>query len=541
MKELFLGNVITVDDSNEVVEAIVVKDGIIEYVGNKEEALNIIDENTKVIDYKDNYIYPGFIESHCHGYFAGYRSIGQADLSAILSGTKDYVPVIKKFIEDNPNKEIYLAAGWNETEEVLDHNYLDDIYNEKPLIMNTAGGHSCLLNSKAMEYFNIDSQAVKEYGSNLVHVYENGEPTGYVCENVAVKILNAIKVEFEDAKKYILDWQNTAFSKGYTAVCDAGTELLYKKANEAYRELAQENKLKLRTYAYSIVEDNVDNPSGAIAKIVELQNSYNSEYFEIIGAKAFLDGVGEARTAWTIDEYKDEPGYHGLQRFSDEDKMIELLSVASKNNLSVHVHSEGDGATKFILDCISKSQAITNDLDQRNVIAHLHYVDNEDFDNMAKTNSIPLVAPLWTPKFPGAYENEVKSFGKHRADNSYPIKSFFEKGCKVCYHTDYPISPILNITRSFYMAEIRGIPEEKQIGLSDTSRNTKEAVSRIDSLKAMTINCAYELKQENKMGSIEKGKIANFVVMDGNLLTCNAEDLLKINIVNTIVDGEIVY
>ena len=541
MRKVLLGNIITVDDKNSKEEAIIFNDGIIEFVGSKIDALNKIDGECEVIDYKDNYIYPGFIESHCHGYFAGYRSIGQADLSSILSGVQDYIPVIKKFIEDNPNKDIYLAAGWNETGDVLDHTYLDNIYNEKPLVMNTSGGHSCLLNTKAMEFFNIDKKAVEKYGDNLVHTYENGEPTGYVCEAVAVNVLNGIKVEFEDAKKYILDWQNTAFSKGYTTVCDAGTELIFKKANQAYYELEKENKLKLRTYAFSIVEDNVENPKKAIENIVELKKEYGSKYFDIIGAKVFLDGVAEARTSWTIDGYEDDKQYHGLQRFSDEDKMVELLNEASINHLSVHAHSEGDGATKFFLDCIEKSQSITNDLDQRNVVAHLHFVKDNDIKRMAKTNSIPLVAPLWAPKFPGAFELEASSYGSQRANNAYPIKSFFDEGCKVCYHTDYPISPILNITRSFLLAETRRLPEEKDYGLLDTSRGIEEAATRLDSLKAMTINCAYELKQEKNLGSIEVGKIANFAIMDNNLLTCDKDDLSNIKLINTIIDGEIVF
>lgn len=541
MKKLILGNVVTVDNNNTITEAIIVEDGIIKYVGSKSKALTLITNDYEVIDYKNKYIYPGFIESHCHGYFAGYRSIGQADLSAILTGPNDYIEVIKKFIEDNPNKDVYLAAGWNETGEVLDHTYLDNINNEKPLVMNTSGGHSCLLNTRAMELFGINSEAVDKYGSNLIHVDENKEPTGYVCENVAVNILNAIKVDFLDAKKYILDWQNTAFSKGYTAVCDAGTELLYKQANDAYYELEKEHKLKLRTFAYSIVEDNVEDPKADVERIVELKNKYDGEYFNIIGAKVFLDGVGEARTSWTIDDYADEKDYHGLRRFADEKKMVELLTEASKNGLSVHAHSEGDGATKFFLDCIEKSQNITNDHNQRNVVAHLHFVDNKDFERMSKTNSIPLVAPLWTPKFPGAFENEVRSFGEIRANAAYPIKSFFDSGCKVCYHTDYPISPILNITRSFILAQTRRLPEEKDFGVQDSSRGTSEIVTRLDSLKAMTINCAYALKQEDKLGSIEIGKIANFTIMDKDLLTSDIEELANIKLVNTIVDGEIVY
>ena len=149
--------------------------------------------------------------------------------------------------------------------------------------------------------------------------------------------------------------------------------------------------------------------------------------------------------------------------------MVNLITEASKNNLSVHVHSEGDGATRFILNCIKKSQAITNDLDQRNIIAHLHFVQDEDFKNMAKTNSIALVPPLWTPAFPGVVERESKVFGEDMATSTYPIKSFLDEGCKICFHSDYPISPLLDISRSIYMAEFRKVPdaEEKERGIKD--------------------------------------------------------------------------
>ena len=541
MKKVFYGNIITAEEDAMSAEAVVAEDGKIIYVGSRDEAENYLDEGTEIIDYKDNFIYPGFIESHCHGFFAGYRSIGQIDLSACLGDYSTYIPVIKEYMAKYPDKEFYIAAGWNEVYGSLDHQYLEDICSDKPFVLNTTGGHSCLLNQKAMEMFSIDREAVKKHGRALVHAYENGEPTGYVCEEVAVKILSTLPVKFEDAKNYILGWQDTALSKGYTACCDAGTELMFKDANRAYHELEQENKLKLRTYAFSLVADNVENPQAAIEKIDEIKANYDGEYFTTIGAKAFLDGVAEARTSWMLDEYKDEPGYYGVKRFCSEDKMVELLTEASRHGLSVHVHSEGNGATGFMLKCIRKSQESTHNLDQRNLIAHLHFVKEEDFRNMAETGSVALVAPLWTPKFPGAFERETGTFGIETTAYAYPIKSFIDAGAVVTFHTDYPISPILDVSRSFYMAENRNLPEEKQMGLSDTQNNIKEAISRIESLKAMTINAAYALKQEERMGSIKEGKLANFVVMDKNLLADDAVEIIKAKTLATIIDGNVVY
>lgn len=541
MKKLILGNVYTAEKDNMEANAIIVNDGIIEYVGNKEEALKRIGNNFETLDYKNNYIYPGFIEAHCHGYFAGNRAKGQADLSNTSSDYSGYAPVIKSYIEKNPGKKLYVAFGWNETIGELDHTFLDDIYDKGPLVLNTIGGHSCLLNKKGMELFGINEDLLKKWGSNLVHTLPNGKPSGYICEGPAVELLGHLPISIEDAKEYILEWQNIAFSKGITACCDAGAELLFKDANIAYHELEKENKLKLRTYSFSLVKDNEEDAKAAVEHILDIKKEYDGKYFKTIGAKAFLDGVGEARTSWTVDEYNDEKGYHGLQRFADEKLMVNLLNETAKHNLAVHVHSEGDGATKFMLECVKKSQDITKNYDQRNIVAHLHFVKPEDFKNMASTNSIPLTAPLWSPKFPGVYDKDCKVFGKDRADSTYPVKSFLDEGAKVCYHSDYPISSILDISRSFFMAEKRSLPEEKERGLGDTSCNVKEAVSRNDSLNALTINCAYALHAENEIGSIKEGKIANFAVFDKDLLHDDAFEIIKAKTIATIVDGEVVF
>ena len=543
MKKIILGNIVTVEEDNKYEEAIVVDNGIIEYVGSKEEALKRKDNGTEIIDYGNNFIYPGFIESHCHGFFAGYRSLGQIDLTNCVDGYNSYGSVIKGYIEKHPGKDCYIAYGWNEIFGEVDHVFLDEIYDKAPLVLNTAGGHSCVLNKVGMEKYHINEELVNRLGSTLVHTYSDGKPTGYICEEAAVDLLNSIEVKFEDAKEYILEWQRIALSKGFTACTDAGVELMYDKTNEVYYELEKENKLKLRTFSFSIVNDNEANAKEAIEKINNIKNKYDGEYFKTIGAKVFLDGVGEARTSWTVNEYKDEKAYYGLKRFSNEERMINLLNEASKHNLSVHAHSEGDGATRFILDCIKKSQAITKDYDQRNLIAHLHFVQKEDFKNMFITNSIPLVAPLWTPAFPGVVEKETVVFGKDMADNTYPIKSFLDEGCRICFHSDYPISPILDVSRSIYMAETRRLldKEEKILDLSDTSHNINEKISRLDALKAMTINGAYAFKQDHRMGSIKVGKLANFTVLDRDLVNDMLQYIIDSKIIATIIDGEIVY
>jgi hypothetical protein len=260
-------------------------------------------------------------------------------------------------------------------------------------------------------------------------------------------------------------------------------------STQAYYELEKEGKLKLRTYAYMYVTDNIASPKAEIARIAADRAKYSGEYFHVIGAKAFLDGVTEAHTGWQNQDYLDQPGYHGNERFNDHDKMVELITEADKEGFSVHVHSEGGGAVHFMLNCIEDAVKITGNKDQRNVLAHLHFVTDEDIRRMAETGSVAAVPPLWTPAVPGVYQQEISYVGQELTDQAYPIKSFFDVGANVVFHSDYPVSPMLDIKYSIYTAEKRAYPKNVFGGI-DSPRNLKEAITREQSLRAMTINVA---------------------------------------------------
>ena len=368
-----------------------------------------------------------------------------------------------------------------------------------------------------------------------------GEPDGYICEGPVFEIVPKLSVTLEDAKSFLLAWQDFALSSGFTAVCDAGAEVIFRDSPKAYYELEQEGKLKLRTYACMYVTDNIADPKAEIARIAAQRAEMSGEYFHIIGAKAYLDGVTEAHTGWQNQDYLDQPGYHGNERFNDHDKMVQLIVEADKEGMSVHVHSEGGGATHFMLGCIEDAEKITGNLDQRNVLAHLHFVTDEDVRRMAATGSIAAVPPLWTPEVVGApYEQEVSYVGRELAEQAYPIKSFYDAGANVVFHSDYPVSPMMNVKYSIYTAEKRTYPKEV-FGDLCKPRNTKEAITREQSLRAMTINVARQWHQEHRIGSIEFGKIANMTVFDCDFLHDDIEKVAQANIVATIVDGEEVF
>ena len=201
-KIIILGNFITMDEKKPFAKAAIVKDGIFSYIGDSEEAKKIAGDDAKILNYGENFIYPGFLESHSHGYLAGIRAVGQADLKDIIpTDYEKYREIIKEFIAKNPQREVYMAAGWTENNEYITKSYLDEICANKPLIMQTGGGHSMLLNTKALEFFGIDAAYAKKMGYDQVHVDKNGEPDGYICEVPVFQVANNLPSSVENAKE----------------------------------------------------------------------------------------------------------------------------------------------------------------------------------------------------------------------------------------------------------------------------------------------------------------------------------------------------
>lgn len=534
--QIILGHIITMNPDQPEAQAMTVTDGTIQYVGSKAAAMKLRGENTEVRDYGKNSVYPGFLESHAHGAGAGLRLAGQANL-ADGESLEDYIKVMKEWIAAHPDKEVYQGSGWktwiveNPTAEML-----EALGTDKPVMLSSIDGHSMWVNYALMKQQKIDAAYAKKMGAAQVRVDEKGNPTGLLTESAATSLISTVKVSVDEFKEYILAWQDFFTAKGYTATSEAGVEIAGAAAKAAYSELGKSGELKLRTYAYHLVKDDSVTPVEDVQAALEDIEKYNNEYFKVIGMKIFIDGVVEAHTAWLNQDYLDVPGYHGLERYANHDVAVTLLKESSRNGLSVHAHTIGDGAVKFMLDAIEEALKETGDYDQRNILVHLQLVAPEDFKRFAEYKVIAGTAPLWVPKVASVFEQECASVGAEKAERAYPVNSFVKEGVVNVSHTDYPVSTALSIPHTFTYGVLRS-----EIGDDSTLRGPEEAVSRMDILKSLTTNVAYLWKEEARLGSIEVGKIANATVFDKDFLKDPIEEVHNSNLVATIIDGSVVY
>ena len=540
-EKIYLGNVITMNDKKPYAEAIAVKDGIIMYVGSESIARSLSDSNTEIIDLKGNTIYPGFMEAHCHPIGAG-KLLDKVTYCDLSSGETmdDYLKILKDFIAKYPDREHYDATGFVECGVKPLASMLDEICADRPVIVMTSDGHSLWLNTKAMEKYGIDKEAAKAYGPDTCRVLEDGTPTGYISENPAFDVRAQIKTSIEDGVNALLAAQDFFFSMGYTAIYDAGIELVEKTAADIYDATVATGKYKLRTYSGSVIDEFCEDIEGAVDSIAKMQEKYNSEYFKIIGVKTFTDGVVEGHTALLLDDYNDKPGYKGVARMADHDKLTRMYTSAALRGMNVHVHTIGDGAVRCNLDAIEEAAANTGLLDCRFALAHLQIVNKDDIARFGDLNVVAVVAPLWTPKYPEIFlsvEQETAYVGAERLENEYPIKSFIDVGSTIAFHTDYPVSQNVNIPNSIHTAVLRRDPGTTP----DCAREADEFITRLQAVEALTKNVAYMWHEEDRLGTLEIGKIANMSVYDSDFLHDDLEKVGNSNLVCTIVDGEIVY
>ncbi len=531
VEKIFLGNVITMDEHKPTAKAVLIVGGKVKYVGSFEVAKELSPE-ADIIDYGDNYVYPGFIETHAHGYLAANRLELQADLSQDKS-MDAFLNTMRKYIEEHPGRDLYEGAGWDIYDKIPTRQLLDEVNDEIPICLNSVDGHSMWLNTPGCAKFGIDEEAVKKYGTDLIRVDEDGVPTGYISEEPVINILLNNKPPKEGTKAGLLKWQELAFSQGLTAT---GEALADKEIIPIYAESVEEGEFKLRTYGMFTVNNNAEDMVKEVETALEFKK-YDSEYYKTVAIKLFLDGVVEAHTGWMEEEYADAPGYYGDKRFTDLDKYVTIVKTANKNDLFVHVHSIGDGATKFGMDGFSKAQLETGIFNLRNSFAHLQYIRPEDIKRMADYNVCGAIAPLWIPKSDSAYVQECEYLGEEKALTGYPMQSFINEGVVVGFHSDYPVSTEISVPLSIYMAVTGKTPKDDY----DMVRNPNECISQKDAVLALTKNAAYMLNAEDEIGSLEIGKIANMVVYDKDFLNDDIEEIAKSKLIATIIEGDVVF
>lgn len=542
--KLVIGKIITMVPNASTAQAITIKNGKVQYVGSLTEARKHCDDKTVVENYGKNSIYPGFLEGHLHGIEVAGR-LDQCDLATLdvkpSTTMEDFVNAMAQYVNDNPKRSIYKGAGWSVRRDVLPtRQMLDTICSKVPMVLSSVDGHSMWLNTVALKKFKYDDPAnIEKFGTDCIRLESGGFPTGYVSEGAMELARPALTLTKDEYKKNLLKWQDMAFSYGITGVVEAAISIEDAPVQEAFMELAKEGKWKLRTYAMENINYTTDNEKfyGDLNKILDHTRQYKNEYFRVYGVKIFIDGVVEAHTAWLIDPYADDPTYYGKKNYPEPTRVADAVAFANRNGINVHFHAIGDAAVRNAVDGIISGQQQAGVSDARNTIAHLQIVRPEDVKRIYENHIIPVVAPLWVPYDSAYSQHEIDYLGQERFDNEYRVKDFFDLGCPVNFHSDYPVSPDIDMPLTIYCAVTRTDVQHGPKGV----HGPRQAVTRQQALEAMTFNVAYQLKEENRLGMLKPGMVANLSIYDVDFLNAPIEEIPAAKVVATYVDGNVVY
>ncbi len=508
----------TVDNAFSIKQAMAVKDGKIIEIGPNNELKNRYRAKEE-IDAKLKYIYPGFIDAHCH--FLWY---GNTFFEVDLVGTKSWEEVIERTIAfAEKHDDLWIKGrGWDQNDwEVKDFpnkEALDSLFPDRPVLLKRIDGHAAIANQKALDLAKVDESSSVEGG---VFHKKNGKLNGILIDNAVDLVSEASpKLNFEQMERALLKAQEMCFAKGLTTVDDA---MLENEMVHAIDSLQKSGQLKMKVYGMLM-------PTEANKKEFLANGPYQTENLNIRSFKYFADGALGSRGAKLIEPYHDDPHNDGLF-LNDSSYFAKEAKELYENGFQMNTHCIGDAANRMILNVYANTLKETNDKRWR--IEHAQIVNPADLEKFGQYNIIPSVQP--THATSDMYWLEER-LGKERMKTAYSWKDLLNQNGLIALGTDFPIEDN-DPLKTFYAAVIR--KDEKNY--PEGGFQMENSLSRQEALRGMTIWAAMSNFEEDKKGSLEIGKDADFIILDQDLMKATAEEILKAKVQATYVNGEKVY
>ena len=495
------GVINTVDSAMSDAEVMVIDKGRILEIGSNELLANY--QVDTVIDATGKYIYPGLIDAHSHFY-----GLGTQEQKVDLTGTSSWQEVLErcKMFAAKNQLTLLTGRGWDQNDwpvkEYPDNSLLNSLFPSIPVLLKRVDGHAAIANKKALQLAGIDINTQVAGGELLK---KNKALTGVLIDNAVDLVEDKLpKPDRESIIRSLLLAQQACFQYGLTGVCDAGlpSEIIY-----IIDSLQQAGLLHMRIYAMISANDKQLDEWLARKPIM-------NERLNVSSFKMYADGALGSRGACLMHPYSDQPGHHGLILTSHQ-KMEEYVKRISQSSYQLNTHCIGDSANRFILQLYGKY--LNGDKNRRWRIEHAQVVNRNDFDLFGQFGIIPSVQP--THATSDMYWAKDR-LGEERLKGAYALKTLMKQNGWIPLGTDFPVeSP--NPFHTFYAAVARMDAKQFPSG----GFQIENALSREEALRGITIWSAKAAFEERIKGSLEKGKLADFILVDKDLMKDNLEDI----------------
>lgn len=524
------GEVITVDKQDRVAQAVAVKGNRILAVGSNEEIQIYAANETKVIDLQGRSLLPGLIDSHIHLTIYGTNLLGVSCIEPHVQSLDDLFVDLRKKAAETPKGQWVRAWGFNE-QKLREKRYptraeLDEISTEHPIVIIRTCNHTSVVNSKALEIAKISENTPNPEGG-IIERNQDGTLTGRMIENAHMQVFEYASYTNEEIRKGIQLASEEFIKAGITSIHDAGA---YGDGAETIRIMQQAIKadeVKVRVYA---MIGSLTNSHDFVKKMTDAGpiTGLGDDRFKIGPAKLFTDGSSVGPTIATREGYTHDPSDNGIIYYSQEE-LNRILGLAHEKGFQLTAHAQGDRAIEMLLNCYETALSKHPRPNHRHRIEHAG-ISSPDLQERMKKLGV-VVTP--NPVFMYVSGDKYLEYYGDRVDVMYPARDFIEKGIIAAFGSDAPVTfldPLLGI----HAAVNRKTIGEKSVG-------ENQRIEIMEAIRAYTWNGAYASFEEDQKGSIEAGKLADFVVLDSSILNQDKCLIKELKVELTMIGGEVLY
>jgi len=516
----------TGDSSNDRATAIAIKDTAIIYVGNDYNAYK--GSNTQIIDVDGKMIVPGFTDNHTHFLGGGFQ-LSSVNLRNVKT-QQDFISTLKEYATAHNDNRWIQGGDWDHEAwggNLPTRQWIDSVSGNHPVFVQRYDGHMGLANSLALKLAHIDKNTPNPPGGEIVKDAKTGEPTGVLKDGAKDLIEGGVipapsQAELDD---YLQSAVQHAFEHGVTQVHDMSTYGGWPDM-ATYRKAHANNKLDLRIYSFV--------PLRTWAKLDSFvkKEGWGDDMLHWGGLKGFVDGSLGSTTAWFYKPYLDAPDKTGLQ-VTDTILLRKWILSADSAGLHIATHAIGDRANDFILSIYEEAETKTPNKDHRFRVEHAQHLTPMAIQKFATLHVIPSMQPYHAID-DGKWA--FKRLDSARLKGTYAFKSLLAEGANVTFGSDWTVAPLDPIAGIYAAVTRRTLDDKNPNGwLPDQKISVEQA------LKCYTANNAYAGFQENKLGKLKVGMLADFIVLSDDILSIAPEKIRDIKVLRTVVNGKEVY
>jgi predicted amidohydrolase YtcJ len=520
----------TVDSRLPRAEAVAIQGAEILAVGTNAQIDPLVGPDTQLYGLGGRLVLPGFNDAHSH--FVGATL--QAATAFDLFGVSD-LPAVQALLERHarahPEAEWLIGWRWDRSR-FEDSSWpsrfeLDRVVADRPVAIVDIDGHSCWVNSLALEELGYTAGVPDPEGGQVLRDAD-GRPTGILTETAHDGVPRAPALTsalFEEALRRRVARLNAL---GLTSMSNNGVDPDH---FETYARMAREGTLKLRINEWPFLREGLERP------LALRQRLQRDEKVRVVGLKTLLDGVLSAHTAWMLAPYADRPDEVGFPILPPE-RLLEEVLAADAAGFQVMIHAIGDRAVRQALDIFERTAQVNGRRDSRHRIEHIEVAHPDDQPRFAELGVVANMTPMHCTACIDAYIKE--RLGEPRAGASaYVWRNLVDSGAHLCFGTDFPAvdSRDPDPLQQIFAAVTRTTPDR----FGGPVWHPEQRLTVAQAIQAYTLEGAYAEFMDHRKGSITPGKLADLCVLSRDILEAPPQAILDAQVIMTVFDGEVVY